>query len=88
MDNLLSRQQILEGGKRNTGILYEMSLKAGNERRQGYHHEEWPAGNSGYLSDMRDQDVPYREELTRAFRVTRTKGGLGFSLSPLVIVSM
>ncbi len=57
MDNLLSGQQILEGGKLNASILYEMSHQAGNERRQGYHYEEWPAGDSGNLSDLRDQDV-------------------------------
>ena len=75
MDNLLSGQRILEGGKKNASILYEMSYQAGNERRQGYHHEEWPAGDSGYLPELRDQDVPDREELRRAFLATGTPGG-------------
>jgi hypothetical protein len=35
-----------------------MPEKEGNEQRQVYQDEEWQAGNSGYLPDLRHQDVP------------------------------
>ncbi len=60
MDNLLSGQQILEGGKLNASILHEMPFQEGNERRQGYHHEERPAGDSGCVPVVWDKDVQDR----------------------------
>ena len=47
-----------EGGKLNASILYEMPFQERDEGPQIYNDEEWKAGNSGYLSNMWDKDVP------------------------------
>jgi len=52
-----------KGGRANASILCEVPHQEGNERRQGYHHEEWQAGDSRRVPCMRDQDVQNRQEL-------------------------
>ncbi len=44
---------------------YCMKCRAKREMkgRQGNHHEEWQAGDSGRLPELWHQDVPYRQGL-------------------------
>ena len=45
------------------GLLCQVSRQEGNEERQGYHHEERQAGDSGRVPDLLYQDVPYWQGL-------------------------
>jgi len=38
-----------------------MPRQEGNEKCQGYHHEEWQASYAGRLPDLRHQDVQNRQ---------------------------
>ena len=40
-----------------------MPCQEGDERSQGYHHEEWEAGDPGRLSDLWHENVQNREGL-------------------------
>jgi hypothetical protein len=51
-----------------------MQDQKGNEKSQSYRHEEWQAGNSGCLFDLRNQDVPHRQE-SFSQRLTANNGG-------------
>ena len=66
---LLTLQQVIvyspyqRGGESNASILREVPCQEGDEGRQGHNHEEWQAGNPGYMSSVWYQDVQDREEL-------------------------
>jgi len=54
-----------------------VSRQEGNEERQGNHHEEWQASNSGRLPGLRHQDVPHRQVARFPYlKITWTKTGI------------
>ena len=36
----------------------KVPAEKGNEGPKGYNHEEWEAGNTGYMPQVWDKDVP------------------------------
>jgi len=60
----------------------------GDEKSQGHSHEEWQAGNSGYLPGLWHQDLPHRQEPPSQRLAGDLFGGFHANPCPLRVLSV